>query len=108
MRTDYKSLLTLSSPSIRAVPGANFKSAYVQTQADCRYHIEVVLGLRLIGRVILFSQGLFPMQQITVKDCISPTAPYLSHLLKLDNLPLVCKHVSENVLQHQTSVGVRP
>ena len=33
-----------------------------------------------------------------MKACISPTAPYLSHLLKMDNLPLICKHVSENVL----------
>ena len=41
------------------------------------------------------------LQQFTVKACISPTAPYLSHFLKMDNLPLICKHVSENVLQHQ-------
>ena len=47
------------------------------------------------------------MQQNTVKDCISPTAPYLRHLLKMDNLPLICKHVSENVLHHRISVGVR-
>ena len=26
-------------------------------------------------------------------------APYLRHLLKLDNLPLICKHVSGQVLQ---------
>ena len=42
-----------------------------------------------------------------MKDCISPTAPYLSHLLKLDNLPPICKHVSGNVLHHLFSVGVR-
>ena len=33
-----------------------------------------------------------------MKACISPTAPYLRHLLKMDNLRLICKHVSENVL----------
>ena len=42
-----------------------------------------------------------------MKACISPTAPYLSHLLKMDNLRLICKHVSENVLHHRISVGVR-
>ena len=39
-----------------------------------------------------------PMQGKYKKDCISPTAPYLSHLLKMDNLPLICKHVSGNAL----------
>ena len=38
------------------------------------------------------------MQGNTMKDCIFPTAPYLRHLLKLDNLPQFCKHVSEIVL----------
>ena len=33
-----------------------------------------------------------------MKDCIPPTAPYLRHLLKMDNLPPICKHVSGNVL----------
>ena len=37
-----------------------------------------------------------------MKDCIRATSPYLSHILKLDNLPLLCKHVSELF-----SVGVR-
>ena len=39
-----------------------------------------------------------PMQHFTVKDCIRAPVPYLSHPLKMDNLPLICKHVSENVL----------
>ena len=42
----------------------------------------------------------FRMQGNTMKDCIRHTSPYLRPLLKMDNLPLVCKHVSENVLQH--------
>ena len=42
-----------------------------------------------------------------MKDCISPTAPYLRRLLKLDNLPPLCKHVSEHVLHDYISVGVR-
>ena len=29
-----------------------------------------------------------------MKDCISDTGSYLSHLLKLDNLPLICNDVS--------------
>ena len=33
-----------------------------------------------------------------MKACISDTGSYLSYLLKLDNLPLICKHVSGNVL----------
>ena len=33
-----------------------------------------------------------------MKDCIPDTAPYLSHTLKVDNLPPICKHVSEHVL----------
>ena len=43
-----------------------------------------------------------------MKACIRPTSPYLSHPLKLDNLLLFCKHVSEHVLHHLSSVGVRP
>ena len=42
-----------------------------------------------------------------MKACIPATAPYLSHTLKLDNLPLICKHLSETILHHQFSVGVR-
>ena len=38
------------------------------------------------------------MQGNTVKACIRAHAPYLSHLLKMDNLPQFCKHVSGNVL----------
>ena len=38
------------------------------------------------------------MQGNTVKDCIRAPVPYLSHPLKMDNLPLICKHVSGNVL----------
>ena len=38
------------------------------------------------------------MQENTMKDCIRAHAPYLSHLLKMDNLPQFCKHVSGNVL----------
>ena len=48
------------------------------------------------------------MQEKYVKDCISPTAPYLRHTLKIDNLLLICKHVSEKVLHDYISVGVRP
>ena len=33
-----------------------------------------------------------------MKDCIHDPVPYLSHSLKLDNLPLFCNHVSEQVL----------
>ena len=33
-----------------------------------------------------------------MKDCIRAHAPYLSHLLKMDNLPPICKYVSGNVL----------
>ena len=33
-----------------------------------------------------------------MKDCIHTITPYLRHLLKMDNLPLICKHVSGNVL----------
>ena len=40
----------------------------------------------------------FRMQGNTMKDCIRAHAPYLSHLLKMDNLPQFCKHVSGNVL----------
>ena len=42
-----------------------------------------------------------------MKDCIPNSAPYLSHPLKLDNLPPICKHVSEHVLHNRVSVGVR-
>ena len=49
----------------------------------------------------------FRMQQNTVKACIRPTAPYLRPLLKLDNLPLICKYVSANVLHRIFSVGTR-
>ena len=38
----------------------------------------------------------------TWKACIHAHAPYLSHTLKLDNLPLLCKHVSEHVLHRQS------
>ena len=38
------------------------------------------------------------MQQFTMKACIHAPAPYLRPLLKMDNLPLICKHVSGNVL----------
>ena len=38
------------------------------------------------------------MQAFTVKACISDTGSYLRPLLKLDNLPLIYKHVSGNVL----------
>ena len=38
------------------------------------------------------------MQENTAKDCIPATSPYLTPLLKLDNLPQFCKHVSEQVL----------
>ena len=38
------------------------------------------------------------MQQNTAKACISDTGSYLRPLLKLDNLPLIYKHVSGNVL----------
>ena len=48
------------------------------------------------------------MQGNTAKACISDSSSYLRPLLKLDNLPLICKHVSENVLHHLFSVGVRP
>ena len=41
-----------------------------------------------------------------MKACISPTAPYLSHLLKMDNLPPFCKHVSEHVLREAKSTVV--
>ena len=34
----------------------------------------------------------------TMKACIPDSAPYLSHPLKMDNLPQICKHVSEYVL----------
>ena len=47
------------------------------------------------------------MQGNTTKACIRAPAPYLSHILKLDNLPLLCKHVSEQGLHHLFSVGVR-
>ena len=33
-----------------------------------------------------------------MKACIHATSPYLSHTLKMDNLPPICNHVSENVL----------
>ena len=38
------------------------------------------------------------MQENTVFPCIRDLAPYLSHPLKLDNLPPICKDVSEEVL----------
>ena len=38
------------------------------------------------------------MQGNTTKACISDTGSYLIPLLKLDNLPLIYKHVSGNVL----------
>ena len=46
------------------------------------------------------------MQHFTVKDCIHAHAPYLSHLLKMDNLPPFCKHVSEHVLREAKSTVV--
>ena len=33
-----------------------------------------------------------------MKDCIADTGSYLRHTLNSDNLPPICKHVSENVL----------
>ena len=36
-----------------------------------------------------------------MKDCIRAHAPYLRPLLKLDNLPLICKHASEDVLHKE-------
>ena len=39
-----------------------------------------------------------PVQGNTMKACIPDSAPYLSHPLKMDNLPQICKHVSEYVL----------
>ena len=41
---------------------------------------------------------MLPMQENTVKACIRAHAPYLRHILKMDNLPPFCKHVSEQVL----------
>ena len=38
------------------------------------------------------------MQSFMVKACIHDPAPYLAILLKMDNLPPICNHVSENVL----------
>ena len=46
------------------------------------------------------------LQQITAKACIHAHAPYLSHLLKMDNLPPFCKHVSEHVLREAKSTVV--
>ena len=48
------------------------------------------------------------MQQSTAKACIPAIAPYLRSLLKLDNLPPIYKHLSEQVLHTQISVGVQP
>ena len=42
-----------------------------------------------------------------MKDCIHDTSPYLRPLLKLDNLPLISNHVSENVLQGEATVEDR-
>ena len=38
------------------------------------------------------------MQGNTVKACIPAHAPYLRPLLKMDNLPLICKDVSDLLL----------
>ena len=35
------------------------------------------------------------MQGNPLKDCIHADAPYLRPLLKMDNLPLICKHLSD-------------
>ena len=47
------------------------------------------------------------MQGNTIKDCIPPTAPYLSHSLKLDNLPPFCKNVSDLLLHGESTVEDR-
>ena len=39
------------------------------------------------------------MQENTMKDCIPVGSSYLTHSLKLDSLPLICKQVSEIVLR---------
>ena len=49
----------------------------------------------------------FRMQQNTVKACIRALVPYLSHLLKMDNLRLFCNDVSDLLLHVESTVEDR-
>ena len=47
------------------------------------------------------------VQENTAKACIRALAPYLSYLLKLDNLPPTCKDVSDLLLHGESTVEDR-